>query len=65
MVHETGPAAGRERRMAAAFPDADVLVFGHSHIPWDTVAGPETANPACGCSTPAPARTGGGSRCAR
>jgi len=45
MVHETGPAAGRERRMAAAFPDADVLVFGHSHIPWDTVAGPETANP--------------------
>ena len=36
MVHETGPAAGRERRMAAAFPDADVLVFGHSHIPWDT-----------------------------
>ena len=38
MVHETGPAAGRERRMAAAFPDADVLVFGHSHIPWDTTA---------------------------
>ena len=45
MVHETGSAAGREMRMAAAFPDADVLVFGHSHIPWDTVAGPETANP--------------------
>lgn len=45
MVHETGAARGRERRMAAAFPDADVLVFGHSHIPWDTVAGPETANP--------------------
>jgi predicted phosphodiesterase len=37
-VHETGPAAGRERRCAAAFPDADVLVFGHSHIPWDTTA---------------------------
>ena len=36
MVHETGAARGRERRMAAAFPDADVLVFGHSHIPWDT-----------------------------
>lgn len=36
MVHETGSAAGREMRMAAAFPDADVLVFGHSHIPWDT-----------------------------
>jgi putative phosphoesterase len=38
VVHETGKAAGRERRMLAAFPDADVLVFGHSHIPWDTVA---------------------------
>ncbi|HYN93324.1 MAG TPA: metallophosphoesterase [Pilimelia sp.] len=38
VVHETGPAAGRELRCAAAFPDADVLVFGHSHIPWDTVA---------------------------
>ena len=36
VVHETGPAAGRERRCAAAFPDVDVLVFGHSHIPWDT-----------------------------
>jgi predicted phosphodiesterase len=24
--------------MAAAFPDTEVLVFGHSHIPWDTVA---------------------------
>jgi putative phosphoesterase len=36
-VHETGPAAGRERRMDPAFPDTDVLVFGHSHIPWDTV----------------------------
>jgi len=45
MTHETGAAGGRERRMAAAFPDADVLVFGHSHIPWDTVAGPDTANP--------------------
>jgi uncharacterized protein len=38
VVHETGPATGRESRAAAAFPDADVLVFGHSHIPWDTVA---------------------------
>jgi putative phosphoesterase len=39
VVHETGPATGRERRMAVAFPDVDVLVFGHSHIPWDTTAG--------------------------
>ena len=38
VVHETGGAAGRGARMQAAFPDADVLVFGHSHIPWDTVA---------------------------
>ena len=38
VVHETGSAAGRERRCAATFPDTDVLVFGHSHIPWDTTA---------------------------
>jgi putative phosphoesterase len=38
VVHETGSRAGREERCAAAYPDADVLVFGHSHIPWDTTA---------------------------
>ncbi len=38
VVHETGPASGREARCAARFPGTDVLVFGHSHIPWDTVA---------------------------
>ncbi|MFF2347393.1 metallophosphoesterase family protein [Pseudarthrobacter sp. NPDC058119] len=38
MVHETGPAKGREQRCEALYPDADVLVFGHSHIPWDTVS---------------------------
>ncbi len=37
VVHETGSATGRERRADAAFPDTDVLVFGHSHIPWDSV----------------------------
>ena len=36
VVHETGPAAGREARMRTAYDDVDVLVFGHSHIPWDT-----------------------------
>jgi putative phosphoesterase len=36
VVHETGPATGRERRCSARFTDVDVLVFGHSHIPWDT-----------------------------
>jgi putative phosphoesterase len=39
VVHETGGAPGRERRCAARFPDLDVLVFGHSHIPWDTTTG--------------------------
>ena len=38
VVHETGDAKGREVRCAARFPDTDVLVFGHSHIPWDTTA---------------------------
>jgi uncharacterized protein len=38
VVHETGAATGREARMAKEYPDTDVLVFGHSHIPWDTTA---------------------------
>ncbi|MHA7190356.1 metallophosphoesterase family protein [Arthrobacter sp. MDT2-16] len=38
VVHETGQKQGREARMAALYPDTDVLVFGHSHIPWDTRA---------------------------
>lgn len=38
VVHETGAAQGRERRCADLYPDLDVLVFGHSHIPWDTTA---------------------------
>jgi putative phosphoesterase len=38
VVHETGDKSGREARCAARFPDADMLVFGHSHIPWDTTA---------------------------
>ena len=38
VVHETGQATGREERCAATYPDVDVLVFGHSHIPWDSVA---------------------------
>ncbi len=35
MVHDSGPRAGREARMRRRFPDADVVVFGHSHIPWN------------------------------
>ncbi|PWC06511.1 metallophosphoesterase family protein [Mycetocola zhujimingii] len=38
MIHETGQASGREKRADLEFPDADVLVFGHSHIPWDTTS---------------------------
>ena len=38
VVHETGQKQGRETRMAALYPEVDVLVFGHSHIPWDTHA---------------------------
>ncbi|MFE1440422.1 metallophosphoesterase family protein [Streptomyces sp. NPDC058739] len=38
VVHETGPARGREARCTARFPGLDVLVFGHSHIPWDSTA---------------------------
>lgn len=36
MIHDSGQARGRERRLRARFPDADLVVFGHSHIPWDT-----------------------------
>ncbi|MEY8038934.1 metallophosphoesterase [Saccharopolyspora cebuensis] len=36
VVHETGAARGRERRCDQRYPDTDVLVFGHSHIPWDS-----------------------------
>ena len=47
VIHETGAAQGRERRCDAEFPDVEVLVFGHSHIPWDTVtpAGLRLLNP--------------------
>jgi uncharacterized protein len=46
VVHETGGRAGRDARMRAAYPDADLLVFGHSHIPWDTEhAGLRMLNP--------------------
>ncbi|WP_046013781.1 metallophosphoesterase family protein [Microbacterium sp. SA39] len=47
VIHETGAATRREDRMDAAFPGVDLLVFGHSHIPWDTVspAGMRLLNP--------------------
>ena len=46
MIHDSGPAAGRAARLRRLFPTADLVVFGHSHIPWDqTVAGQRCFNP--------------------
>jgi len=33
MVHDAGSAIGRRQRLRAQFPDADAVVFGHSHMP--------------------------------
>ncbi|WP_433182797.1 metallophosphoesterase family protein [Actinoallomurus sp. CA-150999] len=35
MIHDSGPAKGRLARMHRRFPDARLVVFGHSHIPLD------------------------------
>jgi len=47
MIHDSGPSAGRAGRMRRRFPEADVVVFGHSHVPWDDagVDGPLLFNP--------------------
>ena len=34
MIHDSGPKKGRRSRMRRHFPNARVVVFGHSHIPW-------------------------------
>lgn len=34
MVHDSGPKKGRRNRMRRRFPEARVVVFGHSHTPW-------------------------------
>ena len=36
MIHDSGPAAGRLARMRLKFPEAGLVVFGHSHIPLDS-----------------------------
>ena len=33
MIHDAGPSAGRLERMRRRFPQADAVVFGHSHLP--------------------------------
>lgn len=38
MIHDSGPAAGRLGRMRARFPEAELVVFGHSHIPLDAAS---------------------------
>jgi len=40
VVHDAGPAQGRAARLRRRFPDADAVVFGHSHIPLHEV-GPD------------------------
>jgi predicted phosphodiesterase len=47
MVHDSGARRGREARLARRFPDAAVVVFGHSHEPVDTlgVGGQRLFNP--------------------
>ena len=41
MLHDSGPAAARLARMRRAFPRADLVVFGHSHIPLDQTGPPD------------------------
>jgi putative phosphoesterase len=39
MIHDSGQAIGRAGRMRRRFPQADLVVFGHSHIPMDVPDG--------------------------
>jgi putative phosphoesterase len=46
MLHDSGQATGRGARLRRRFPDAALVVFGHSHIPWDeTYDGQRAFNP--------------------
>ena len=46
MLHDAGPAKGRLNRLRRRFPDADAVVFGHSHIPLhEEFAGFQIFNP--------------------
>jgi putative phosphoesterase len=62
LIHDSGPRAGRPRRMRARFPDADLVVYGHSHLPDDSdgVDGQRLFNPgSCTQRRRAPTRTYG------
>ncbi|MBC9820251.1 metallophosphoesterase family protein [Terrabacter sp. MAHUQ-38] len=46
MVHDSGQRQGRAARLRHRFPDADLVVFGHSHIPLhETADGVRILNP--------------------
>jgi uncharacterized protein len=47
MIHDSGATMGRAARLQRRFPDADVIVFGHSHVPVDAegMAGQRLFNP--------------------
>jgi putative phosphoesterase len=50
LIHDAGPARGRLARLRKRFPEADAVVFGHSHMPLHEVgegdhAGFEIFNP--------------------
>src|ERR1700755_1821584 len=46
MIHDSGPSAGRLGRLRRRFPGADLVVFGHSHIPLnEATAGLRIFNP--------------------
>jgi len=46
MIHDSGQATGRPARLRRRFPAADLVIFGHSHIPLDhTEHGQRIFNP--------------------
>ena len=47
MIHDAGSRAGRPARMRRRFPDAALVVYGHSHLPDDSegVDGQRLFNP--------------------
>ena len=62
LVHDTGATAGRPARMKRRYPEADVVIFGHSHLPVDEqgVDGQRLFNPgSCTERRRAPQRTYG------
>src|ERR1700735_91437 len=50
MIHDSGPKTGRLARMRRQFPSADLVVFGHSHIPLDESAGGRAPATGAGCA---------------